>query len=380
MAIKSDRKLEWFRNPKKIQLIIEKHLLNKNIFLRVLDQPPELKILEILPNSFKLHSEVVLDKEKEYIAYKVLGRYVEIHFEVLSPYAEKGFYEINIKAIGISLTERENVRIPIKNNEIYLTNFLASKHIIDSNTKVIPTTIKIGFSELENQIKQLYDFVKVESFENYDYLLDLVKKTGKIIFIPNTNNNNSFSLEHQEVLNLKEIFHSELNEVIYRYRKEQVKSEIVAPFYYQTHDRNYIPIGYIQIRSKQKELTWDDVEKIKSWNQELISRLQQINTIPIQEKEEVLNISRNGFRTKIKHLKLINYLLRQSGFSCDIVFKGHNPISIYSEIRSSVRDDNGILYIGAKIIEFKNKEQKELYEQILKAYEKRYAISQSKES
>lgn len=377
MNQENKRKLEWILNKDKVKAIIEKHLFQKNIYLKSLEEPPKLRIIEINPNyTYKITSDVLLDLDQEYIAYSVLGRYLEIHFKVLSKGEIKGIYNIDIKALGVSLIEREDLRIPIKNNDVYLTNFLTSKHLIEPKTRIIPTTIKVGLAEFENKIRPFFDVVKLDTFENPDPLIELVKKTEKIIFIKDSFDINSFEIEHSEILNLKEIYKSNLDKIIQRYKKLNIKSELIAPLYYLTHDNNLIAIGYIQLQNKNKIMELDEIEKVKQWNQELIERMLQINTIQIQEREEVLNISKNGFRAKIRHLKLINYLIKQSGFSCDIVFKGHPPISIFVEIRSSARDDKGILHIGAKIINFKKSEQKDLYLNLVQIYEKKFKIMQ----
>lgn len=377
MGLKQERQLEWILNLNKIHSIISKHLINKYLYLKILQEPPKLRIIEMNPDStYKIASDVILDLDKDYICYKVLGRYLEIHFKVISKEAVKGIYNIKINSIGISLSEREDLRIPIKDNQVYITNFLTSKHIIEKNTAIIPTTIKIGFSEFENKIKQDYDSVKIDAFNNNDPLIQLVKKTEKIIFIEDSYDLKTFDIQHQDILNLKEIYKDNLNNLIQRFRKNQIKSEIIAPVYYLTHDHNYFAIGYIQIQNKSKPINWSDIEKIKELNKELIDRMLQINTAKIEEKEEIVNISKKGFRAVIKHLNLINYLIKQSGFSCDIVFKGHPPISIFVEIRSSTRDDKGILYIGTKIVDFKSDEHKKNYEQLINVYEKKYKIMQ----
>ncbi len=373
------RKLEWIFSPNKIESIVQKHLINKTIFLKSLEDPPKIRIIEILPNFlYRISSDSIMELNKDYVCYRVLGRYIEIHFKIIQIGSIKGIYDIQIHSIGISLIERENIRIPVKNNEVYLTNFLTSKHLINPATRIIPTTIKVGFSEFENKIKTLYDIVKIDVFETSDILINLVKKTEKSIFVPDSFDMNSFAIEQENIINLKKSFPSNFHEVIQRYRKNNIKSEIISPLYYLTHDNNYIKIGFIQIQNKNKPLTWDDLEKIKIWNKELIERMQQINTEIIQEKEELINISRNGFRAKIRHLNLISYLIKQSGFSCDIIFKGYPPISVYAEIRSSARDDKGILYVGTQIVNFKKEQTKNQFLNIIDTFEKKYKIMQIK--
>lgn len=369
------RNLEWFFNQVKIQSIVDKHLLNQTIYIKTFENPPKIKIIEKNPNqTYKIESEILLDTDQEIQCYKVLGRYLELFIKVLTFGERKGLYNAQIERIGISLIEREFNRIPVLNNEVYLSNFLISKHLIDPKTRILPTTIKVGFSELENKIKKHYDYVKIEAFENFDLALDKIKKTGKFIFIKDTYDPKSFEYSNENCINLKEILKENLNKKIQDFRKNQIRSEIIGPIFYLTHDRNLIPIGYIHIYNKNKLLEEKDINKIKEWNQELIERMQQLNTAQIQEKEQILNISKNGFRTRIKNLNLINYLIKQSGMYCDIIFREQKPISVFAEFKSSIRNQNGTLDIGAKIVEFKTKEQKENFLNNVALLEKKYHL------
>lgn len=373
--ISNSRKLEWFLNPEKIESVIDKHLITQPIYIKSLENPPKIKFVEKNPNqTYLIESDVILEVDQEIQCFKVLGRYLELYIKILSLGQKKGTYNCKVTKIGISLMEREFIRIPILNNEVYLTNFLVSKHLIDPKTRIIPTTIKVGFSELENKIKSLYDFVKMDTFEDFDLILDKIKKKGKFIFVRDTYDPESFSFSNEDCISIKEILKENINQKIQEYRKNHIKSEIIGPIFYLTHDRNLIPIGYIQIVNRNKPLEIEEINKIKQWNQELINRMQQINTTYIQEKEQILNISKNGFRTRIKNLNLINFLIKQSGMYCDIVFRDNKPISIFAEFKSAYRHQDGKLDIGAKIVEYKSDKDKTSYIENLNILEKKYQI------
>ncbi len=373
--ISTPRKLEWFLNPDKIESIVDKHLMNQTVYIKSLENPPKIKFLEKNPNqTYLIESDILLETDQQIQCYKVLGRYLELYIKILTSGSKKGTYNIKVVRVGVSLIERESVRIPVLHNEVYLTNFLVSKHLIDPKTRIIPTTIKVGFSELENKIRTLYDYVKIDTFENFDLILDKIKKTGKFIYIQDTYNPESFNFSNEDCISLKEILKENLQQKIHEYRKNQVKSEIVGPIFYLAHDKNLISIGYIRISNKSKPLELEEINKIKQWNQELIKRMLQINTTTIQEKEQVLNISKNGFRARIQNLNLISYLIKQSGTYCDIVFRDQKPVSIFVEFKSSYRHQDGKLDIGAKITEFKSDKDKTNYLENLTILEKKYQI------
>ncbi len=373
--ISTPRKLEWFLNPDKIESIVDKHLMNQTVYIKSLENPPKIKFLEKNPNqTYLIESDILLETDQQIQCYKVLGRYLELYIKILTSGSKKGTYNIKVVKVGVSLIERESVRIPVLHNEVYLTNFLVSKHLIDPKTRIIPTTIKVGFSELENKIRTLYDYVKIDTFENFDLILDKIKKTGKFIYIQDTYNPESFNFSNEDCISLKEILKENLQQKIHEYRKNQVKSEIVGPIFYLAHDKNLISIGYIRISNKSKPLELEEINKIKQWNQELIKRMLQINTTTIQEKEQVLNISKNGFRARIQDLNLISYLIKQSGTYCDIVFRDQKPVSIFVEFKSSYRHQDGKLDIGAKITEFKSDKDKTNYLENLTILEKKYQI------
>ncbi|MFN3245539.1 MAG: hypothetical protein ACK42K_02480, partial [Leptonema sp. (in: bacteria)] len=56
------------------------------------------------------------------------------------------------------------------------------------------------------------------------------------------------------------------------------------------------------------------------------------------------------------------------------------PISVFVEIRSSARDEKGVLYLGTKIIQFKNEEQKNQYLNLINIYEKKFKIMQAQQA
>ncbi len=376
---KYERKLEWFQNPEKLNSIINKHLLNKTMYFKYQDNPSRAKIIEIKPNfSYLLQTDLVLEKDQDFVIYSVLGRYIEIHFQIENLTEKKGVYLIRIEKIGISLIERNSIRIPVKFSEAYLTNFRISKHLIDEKVKVIPTSIKVGISEFENKLRKLFDIVKTVVFDFEDPLYLFFKKNQKSVFVENTYKLESFQFQNENFFSLSQLFQNQLQNKIGQYRKDGIKSEIYTPLFYLTHDRNYICIGYIQIQSKTRILSIEeDFHKIIKFNEELIERMQKINTANITEKEELINLSRDGFRIRIKNSNLINYLIHQSGFTCDLVAKEHSPFTLYVEIRSSIKKNN-MLEIGAKIIEFiQGDNSRKRFLELISIYEKKYQISQN---
>jgi hypothetical protein len=91
MLKETKRQLEWFINPEKIHSIVEKHLLNKYIYLKSLEDPPKIRFIEIHPNhTYKIATDIVLDLDKEYVCFRVLGRYLEIHIKIISRGEIKG--------------------------------------------------------------------------------------------------------------------------------------------------------------------------------------------------------------------------------------------------------------------------------------------------
>ncbi len=356
---KIQRELETISETEKIRKILKNHLLGKTLFLKQTDPHAEIKLLEFASES---KNEIWITPvgtrlEKGPIAlFRILGRYIELHCTVLEGDPDSSRYRIRINEAAIAKKERKHLRISVQESLVYVTNIRTSKQSIDATLFNIPTSVKVNFSMFEQKLKPRADFVKIDVFGDRGTILDEVRKTGKALLVEDTHAISSYTPRSDEFVDYASFLGINITKAMNDYKLKKVISEMIIPVNYITHDEDVIPLGYIQLQSKSHHFTREDVVKMKKVAEELVKTIRDSNTVYIQEKQRVLNLSRGGMKMLITHDELKNYLIRQRGFTFDLVFKMQAPITLYGIIRSAARDGAGNLLLGIQISGYSSRE------------------------
>ena len=98
--------------------------------------------------------------------------------------------------------------------------------------------------------------------------------------------------------------------------------------------------------SKEKVLTFEDVISMKEKTFKLIDRIRDANTVFLEAKQQILDISKGGARIRIDNADLKAAMLKTKGFVFDIVFRLQAPITVYGEIKFTATDENKNVIIG----------------------------------
>jgi len=161
--------------------------------------------------------------------------------------------------------------------------------------------------------------------------------------------------------------------VMKKYIERGYKSILAVPIIYITESSSSVPFAYIQLISKGKNFTLDDVLVLKDHSFKLIDRIRDANTHLIPMHQRVVDISRGGAKLKITDKNLQKYILRSKGFIFDLVFKLQAPITIFGEVKVSYTDDEDNLFVG---VDFEGnssrKDEMKRYYSILKPMETEY--------
>ncbi|MBU45435.1 MAG: hypothetical protein CMN76_19645 [Spirochaetaceae bacterium] len=345
-----ERELEYLYGADKIQHLLARHLKGRTMFLKGQDPPAEALVHEFdLNNRILLESKkVTLEPEMKLQLFRILGRYIELHCEVLKKSGEN-LYNIQVNSAAIAKKERSNMRIPLSPDQAHITNILASRHTIDTDTLTIPTSVKVGFGEYEQILKRDFEIVKIDAFGKRGTWLDQVKKHGKSIYIPATEDPHSYRPQDDRCLDAAALLGNKLQEKIIEYRNHKVKAEAIVPVIYMTHDRSPIPIGYIHVQGKKGTFPEGTLDKLYNASADMVEKIRGSNTVMIKEKQQVVNVSRGGIRVRITHEELRTYLARQNGFTFDLVFRMQAPITLFGQIRSQKKMASGELLLGVQI-------------------------------
>ncbi|MBM9578807.1 DUF1577 domain-containing protein [Leptospira sp. 201903070] len=350
------REKETVVDPAKKFHIISKFLVKTDIvaqspgivkqivkILQVSKDATKILIQTRTPNAFPLNSQVTLTK--------LLAKYVELECEVLD---EKPGNQLilGVSDISIASKERSLNRIAPQEGAVWITNIRTSKTTIDANLFNIPTSVKVNFADYETKLKSKFDILKIDVFSTIGDKFDMVKKTRKILFIPDTQKPASYApfdqdgfIDYQEEIGDKD----DIRKKIIEYANQKIRSELIVPVIYLNHEEQAIPIGYVHAQNRNKVIDILDVMEIKTLTFEMVDRIRESNTVLVKERFPIVNISTGGLKAKINHPDLNQDLTKRAGFTFDIFFKMQAPLTAFGVIRSVTKDADGNLYVGLSI-------------------------------
>jgi hypothetical protein len=348
-----NRELQSISAPDKIRSILSNHLKGRILYIKGTDPVQELRIVgEASPdkNEVYIKSPQNTDFETGPVSlYQILGRYIELQCRIMRKDPKTGLSVMSVDKAFIAKKQREGFRMQVRGDEVYITNIRTSKNTIEASAVSIPTSVKVNFGLFEQTLKKRADFAKVDVYSHRDPLFDEIRKNGKIYYISDTQTASSYSPEGDEYIDAAKLFGLNISKKIQDYRRLGIKSEIIFPIRYISHDNSDIPLGYIHLQSKVRNFDDLTVQDIKNNAESLINKIKDSNTVYIQEKQRVTNISRGGLRVLIDNAQLKDYLVKQKGFTFDLVFKMQAPITIYGIIRTANKNPNGQLSLGIQI-------------------------------
>ncbi len=224
--------------------------------------------------------------------------------------------------------------------------------MIDASLFNIPTLVKVSFEDYKTKLKT-FDFgiVEVDVFKpDLDEKFDLVKRSKKYIHIENTSDESSFTSKNENQIDVEDQINQEISTMIRKYKDEKILSEIIYPIVYINHSRQSIPLGYIWIRSKEKHLSTDTIEKLSELAKEMVARIKESNTVMTTEKFQILDISNNGVCVKITNPHLIQTLPKHTGFVFDIYIRMQGYFKVFGAVRWISYDSSGNLILGLELV------------------------------
>ncbi len=345
------RELESILASDKIQHLIKNHLLMKSLYVKGSDPPYEVQLLSINEHNIITVDVGVLKPEmnEEMTLFRILGRYIHLQCCVLSKMEGGSVYTMAVVQASLSKIERSHPRIGVKNNEVHISNVRTSKHTIEATLFNIPTSVKVNFATYEQKLRNMADVVKIDVFSGRGTVYDEIRKSGKMILVSDTRIPESYRPLNDACLDYAAFLDDGLKKKIEEYHREKIISALIVPITYLSHDESRIPLGYIEIQSKTQNYDLDKALEIQQLAFEMVDRIRDSNTVMIQEKQPVVNLSRGGIKVLIKTEELRNYLVRQSGFTFDLFFKMQAPITLYGLIRSAHTLEDKSLLLGIQI-------------------------------
>ncbi len=344
---KSERDFEQFESLNDVLKLLQTKFRDRKLRLKY-----DLNGAEVSINEYRDDKSIMIVTDPDFkptdntlIAYGLLDKYIEIDLsieEIRGP----GYFRCKIKSVRKAKSGRRDLRFKIAPDEAVATNFKVSKHTIDISGFSIPTSIKVLLEQFHSNNSSLGDIVKVNVFEQGDLMQNLVRKTGKTIYIRDVADEMSYYALDDEFLDVSVSLGDDLRGYINENVNRGYKSMILSPLLYEADNGRVIPFAYILVISKSEYYEMEKVEALRKLSERLVERIRDANTVLISVNQQIIDISRGGAKLKITDNELKKYLSASKGFIFDIVFRLQAPITIYGEIRFTSYDVGGDLYIG----------------------------------
>jgi hypothetical protein len=373
---RKNRDFQEFESVDDVIDLLKSQFTNRKLYVKYAVEKTEIAINEYLPDG-----TLMLVTDPNYrndgsiiMIYGLSDKYLEIDLEIVDERGP-GYYHCKVKSARRAMHGRRDLRFKVAPDDVVATNFRISKHTIDVSSFTIPTSIKVVLEQFQSQNSRMSDVVRVDVFkpDDKDRLLVHLKKTGKTLWVSDTADPASYNAMNEDFVELGELYGDDLNLVMKRYIERGYKSLLAVPIIYITELSNSVPFAYIQLISKSKNFSIDDVLMLKDHSFKLIDRIRDANTHLIPMHQRVMDISRGGAKLRITDKNLQKYILRSKGFIFDLVFKLQAPITIFGEVKVSYTDDEGNLLVG---VDFEGnssrKDEMKRYYSILKPMEADY--------
>lgn len=345
---RSPRKFQVVDEPEKIKHLIQSYAIDKVFFVSGDDTHTPAKVIQFKePNIIMLETTQAVSGMIS--IYTVLKKYIEFIATVKKDMGSN-CHALSVESCRIATQSRAVERYVADQSKVFVNNIRASRNVINASLFNVPTSVKVHFKQYAHNLSHLADEVILDVFDKTKEKLEIVRKSGKIYYIADTQNEYSYDPEDiDKYVDYGRYSDTDTQELIREYRKQKIVSEMIVPIHYTGHDGIPIPLGYIQLSSKRDRIPIEKAEELRAIASELVQKMRDSNTVVINERQTIENISREGMRLRISNEELKRLLPDQSGMTFDVIFKMTQPMTISTEIIYTGHSD-GDLILGLKIV------------------------------
>ena len=366
---KNARAMDHIADKEQKNHVIIKYLKDRELKGHTLGFDQICIIREVLPGT----DHIILDMsnpvdfaiEPKLKLSVVLARYIEIHCSFIKMIDAQRI-EMKVDKIAIAKKERSYPRYPVvEEGFVKVTNIISSKPIIEANMFNIPTLVRVNFEEYQRKLAAdlgpnasvIIDVFHGELGREFE----VIKKLLKPIFIPDCNEEKSYTTDDPNFLDYSEEVDDQLAPVIKAYKNKQILSELLHPIVYINELDEQIPIGYVWIQTRETKLPQKKVPEIIALTAEMIERIKDANLMTTEDKFPVVDVSVSGLKLIVNNANLTNTLPKQKGFGVDIFFKMQAPLRMAVEMKH-MEEVKDYFVIGSQIVGLSgDKKAKDIY-------------------
>lgn len=354
---KNPRALDYIASTEQKKHIITKYLLDTELVLK--EEPFDKKVVvkKYLDDGEKIVVKILdpsIDiAEQTASFYKLLAKYIELDCKFLQK-MEKDLLLFKVEKVAIAKSNREFPRISVPNGKLFVTNIVSSKTVIDANMFNIPTLVKVNFEDYKNRLKKnSQDMIVIDAFKpGMERKFELAKRTRKSLLIVDTQDSGAYSSTQPDRIDYGKEIDDDIPAAMRKFKDQKIVSELIRPIIYTNHANELIPIGYIWIQSREKNLTEEYLAELGRLSKEVVDRIKESNTMKTAERFRVLDASQKGIRVKVHDENLIETLPKQNEFVFDVLFRMQAPLTVSGTVKWWTKDSDEHLLLG---LEFKSK-------------------------
>ena len=343
----SERDNELITEPEKIKYLLEKYLIKKSLIIKDTFPPVEVIPTDTRNDVLKLRIPVNFQSLEKLILYTDIIKHIELDTELVK---KLSLESIEVRVLNIKIAKMNRLEKRVKTNlgsAVHISNFRMSKNILEKNPMAYSISNKVIFNEFEKELKTFHPGGIIREINPSDISFEtrVVKKGKKGLIIQSIGDKNDIPAR-EDMFFLEGSFRDELIKSIVEYEKQSVKSFLIKPFYYETNEKEKIPMGYIFLKSKEINYTFADYDKLEDLCASIINRIKDANMITLPVQQKVLDIGNGGILAEIDDPQLKNYIKNRKEFTFDVVFRLQQPLRFYGTAKHIRKNAEGNLIAG----------------------------------
>ncbi len=340
------RKISSINEPEKIEYIFKEYIGKRPLFIK---GNPGVQV-DILTTPTQHDSHIVFKPQTAYeftdkfTLYVTLKRHMEVKCSLIRE-GEKST-EALVESIDLAAQPRSGKRVDVRNQSVYGHHFLLSNNKIDINPMSYSISSQVIFHDFEKKMAVDFPGIKIYDLDPSSARAEkkIVKKFQKG-FIWNVAGA-ADGLDNDDLIPLNEGLGSEYDTVLDELRADGAQSWLVRPIFYLNLSGERFPVGYFSIRSNSEILNESLYESLGEWETKIIERIMDANTVLINEKEEIWNISEHGVLMKVTNEELKEYIMQRREFTFDLLFRYQAGLRFHAMVTHVLQTTDGHLLVG----------------------------------
>ena len=372
-STKNKKTFKRTENKDYINKIIAERLLLKPLFIQVPSISKKIaKIIKVTDRGLAVHFANFIPPSGPIILTGVISNYYsEIEVNVIKPVQESIFL-CTANFLRISPQSRREVRYPV--GGINVKRIKISQNALEIRGDTLPPECKAVMDKYTAEKSGIADYLLISPLDRKSKIHQEVARTGKTFFIADTRSMKSFDPfedGNEDLVNLREFFGDALQAERTKMLNKNIIGRIVSPIFGPQSSDEWVPIGFIDIISKNR-IEFIKLMEVKALSFEIVEKIIDAAQIEIQEDQRVIDVSKSGLRIHVKNRELIKAMTHRPDFTFTLQVPGQAAINAVGIIKTKQPLDDGSMIIGVKIHGEKTRQEHFLrYYEFIKALQEK---------